>query len=304
MEMDTVLCEAARKRRLLLLWGNSPFALPERIHGERVPILNRLAKAAAEVPPATELTNWPPLPILSLDPANCIERAFQKKGIPLQVLYCCQEVPRQGQHSLFKLAGDLATRRGLVLSREEVRALWSDADKRYLLEQAGRLVQGGAVLFLGAASTSEDLSVWWPVLLPILQGIALFAPASSAAQWPQGVKCLQLDTQMVASAIKEILVQEGQPDSTERNSNSAPIDYHRGFQILYQRLSATDYMLQGELATLEARFEDNKHREALFDGSENTRSERAQIVHALNEFALAHLGISFVDLCRGKDTPS
>ena len=45
-----------------------------------------------------------------------------------------------------KLAGDLATRSGVVLSRAEIGELRSDATKRHLLDEARRVVEGGALL--------------------------------------------------------------------------------------------------------------------------------------------------------------
>ncbi len=77
------------------------------------------------------------------------------------------------------------------------------------------------------------------------------------------------------------------------------MDYPRGFQRLQEYLAQTAPARMAELATLEERFQKNERAERLYGGSENTRHERSQIIHALNVLALETLGISFNDLCMG-----
>ncbi len=78
------------------------------------------------------------------------------------------------------------------------------------------------------------------------------------------------------------------------------MDYELGFETLKACLVRADRKLQSEFATLEERFKENERAARLFGSSENTRNERNQIVHALNNLALEHCGVSFNDLCRGK----
>lgn len=75
------------------------------------------------------------------------------------------------------------------------------------------------------------------------------------------------------------------------------MNYEHGFQALKACVAGAEAGVRTELATLEARFEDNDRAERLFGPSEGTRATRAQIVYALNEFALRHCGASFNDLC-------
>ncbi|MBN1876013.1 MAG: caspase family protein [Anaerolineae bacterium] len=56
--------------------------------------------------------------------------------------------------------------------------------------------------------------------------------------------------------------------------------------------------------TLEARFNKNENDELILGTSENTRNEHNQIMRALNALALARCGISFNDLCEGKQPPA
>ena len=51
--------------------------------------------------------------------------------------------------------------------------------------------------------------------------------------------------------------------------------------------------------TLENRFWENDGKAKLFGENEASRTERAQIVYALNELALEHCGVSFNELCQG-----
>ena len=68
------------------------------------------------------------------------------------------------------------------------------------------------------------------------------------------------------------------------------LDYERGLRDLKGRLS-TESMV--EYLTLEARLRENLRRERLFGSTEAIRSERAEIILALNEFALRSCNISF-----------
>jgi 3',5'-cyclic AMP phosphodiesterase CpdA len=150
------------------------------------------------------LATLPPLPILSLDPSDRLERAFVKAGVPLQVVRSRQDVSTQGQHSLLKLAGDLPARTGVVLSRAELRELQTDPDKRYLLDEARRLVVGGTLLLLGCDPADEDFRAWWAALAPTFRGAALFAVGESSAPWQEGVACLGPDFEAVSAAMRAV----------------------------------------------------------------------------------------------------
>lgn len=58
-----------------------------------------------------------------------------------------------------------------------------------------------------------------------------------------------------------------------------------------------------DFLSLEARYNKNENDELILGISENTRNERNQIMRALNALALAQCGISFNDLCEGKQPP-
>jgi predicted DNA-binding protein len=82
------------------------------------------------------------------------------------------------------------------------------------------------------------------------------------------------------------------------------MDYKRGLAQLRTCLERRVPDKLTEFNTLEERFHKNQRAERLFGSSENTRNEHSQIIYGLNELALEHCGISFNDLCMGRQLPS
>jgi len=210
MDLPPALTRACRQGRLLVLWGALPWPLAAQPPPNRALALNQwAAQAETRPPPALALARLPPLPLLSLDPSGRVERAFAQAGIPLQVVGTRHDVPAhdpaagsgRGRHVLLKLAGDLGTRSGVVLSRAEVRELQNDADKRHLLDEARRLAGGGALLLLGCDPANQDFRAWWSALAPAFRSAAFFALGEPSAAWPQGVACLGSDFEGLSAAL-------------------------------------------------------------------------------------------------------
>jgi hypothetical protein len=203
MTLPESLTQALHGGRLLVLWGALPFPLAARAPADRGPALDRLPVAPA-LPAAMQggLTSLPPLPILSLDAGERLERAFAAAGVPLQAVRGRGDVPTRGRHSLLKLAGDLGSRTGVVLSRAEVRELRRDPEKRYLLDEARGTVQGGAVLLLGCDPADGDFGAWWAALAPLFRDAAPFAVGDAAAPWPEGIACMGPDLAALAEALR------------------------------------------------------------------------------------------------------
>ena len=203
MNLPDTLTQACRQGRLALLWGTLPFPLAERSPANRALALKRWAEDAGELPPpGLPLGELPPLPILSLDPTDRVERAFTRAGVSLQVVRTRHDVPARGRHALLKLAGDLKARAGVVLSRAELRELHSDPRKRYLLDQARQRARGGALLLLGCDPASADFRAWWSVLAPALRDAAFFAVGEEpGAAWPEDVALLGPDFQALSAAL-------------------------------------------------------------------------------------------------------
>jgi hypothetical protein len=76
------------------------------------------------------------------------------------------------------------------------------------------------------------------------------------------------------------------------------MNYEQGLEQITLRARGTSW--QVECALYEARLRDNLYWEGRYGSTEQTRSDRAQIVEQLNRLAYENLHISFVDLCIGK----
>jgi nucleoside phosphorylase len=202
MALPQALTQAALKGKLLAVWGDSPFPLEAHPPANRAVAISRLLSRSTAWEPAGGLTDLPPLSVLSLDASDRVERAFAQAGMALQVVYSRQHAPARGRRSLLKLAGDLETRSGVVLSQAEIGELHSDADKRYLLDEASRAAEGGAVLLLGCDPASKGFCTWWEVLAPIFRGLGCFAVGEPAAAWPKDVTCLGPDLTTVSAGLR------------------------------------------------------------------------------------------------------
>ncbi len=189
-QLPPELQAALQHQRLLVVWGALPFELPPRLSGERAVLINKLITEAAQLPAAhIRLSVTPPLPILSLDPTDRIEREFG--GRSLNVLLTRRDVPTLRVHHLLKLAGDLKSRTGLVLSREEVQHLLADEDKRYLLDQVRQITEyDSAVMLVECDPASEDFKAWWAILRPAFGPAPIFAAGDSSTVWPDEVTYL------------------------------------------------------------------------------------------------------------------
>lgn len=82
------------------------------------------------------------------------------------------------------------------------------------------------------------------------------------------------------------------------------MDYERGLNALKVLAQGHDWLQ--DFTLFEARLRENLTKERRFGSSESLRSDRAQIVDALNALALAKVGQSFNDLCLASSptTPS
>jgi len=212
-ELPLELQHALQNQRLLIVWGDVPFELPPRVMGERAVMINRLLNEAAKLPALRiRLSVTLPLPILSFDPADRIEREFQANDRALRVMKSSQDLPARQQHTLIKLAGDLNSRTGLVLSREEVQHLSGDEDKRYLLDLVRQIVEGGAVIIvkdLGGASAKpprpdDDFRAWWSIIRPAFGATPIFAAGEPSTVWPEGVTYLGSVQDVVNAAFASI----------------------------------------------------------------------------------------------------
>jgi len=204
-----------RQVQLLLLWGDLPFRLMPHVPPDvRALLLSDITGIREPAGTGAEwLPSLPPVPILSLDPGDRVERAFKAAGMPLKVVRTQRDLPVKAQHSLIKLAGDLETRSGVVLSLAEIRELRNDPEKRYLLAEARRAAEGGALLMVGCNPADGDFRAWWAALAPTFQDVDLYAVGEPSAPWPEGVTCLGSDLE-AARAVLEGAGDENEPEVT------------------------------------------------------------------------------------------
>ena len=79
------------------------------------------------------------------------------------------------------------------------------------------------------------------------------------------------------------------------------MDYKRGIDALRQLAEGTDWYQ--DFTVHEAPLRENLRDERRYGPSEQTRRDRTRIVDQLNVLALKHLGMSFNDLCMGRQPP-
>jgi hypothetical protein len=201
MALPLALERACRQRRLLLVWGSSPYPLEEHEVVNRAVVLGRWLEQPVQAP-SVPLHALPPLLILSVDPSQRVEQAFQQAGVPLHVVRSRRDAVARGRHSLLKLAGDLAERYGVVLGQAEIFRLRGDADKCSMLDEAARAASGGAVLLAGCNPLSEDFRSWWLVLEPLFKRAACFALGDPEVDWPPGITCLDTTFEQLEAELR------------------------------------------------------------------------------------------------------
>ena len=226
--------------RRLVLWGKLPFPLVNRVAADQR--WRRLDGLPTTFDPAGTEAEWlpslPPLPVLSLDPGDRVERAFKAAGKRLRVVLTQRDVPARDRHNLIKLAGDLGRRSGVVLSRAEIPELRSDAEKRHLLKETRRAVEGGTLLLVGCDPASDDFRAWWAALVPVFEGADLYAVGERAAAWPEGVECLGSDLEAARAALEGAGVESGLAARPNTATKSEPA-------VRYQISTVRDLLLAG-----------------------------------------------------------
>ena len=221
MSLPSALSQAYRHHRLLILWGETPFALLERPPTNQALQINTWQAEAKTLPePVYPLGHLPPLTTLSLDPTDRLEQHFAQAGVPLKVITTLADVPAQQGHNLLKLAGHLPTRQGLVLSRGELSCVFQHGDKRHLLTEARRLVEGGALLLLACRPTDDDFRAWWPLVKAALNPGAIFALTDPESTWPAEITPLNLSFAALAEDLQALQPEPLSPETATQSPAS------------------------------------------------------------------------------------
>lgn len=191
-----LLYQAWQRCRPALIWAATPFELVAPSENRVLAVNVWAAEVEALLPVEVDFADLPPAAILSLDPTARLADCFRGQGLPLCVVRGGEQVARPEEHVLYPLAGDLAARSGLVLTREEVRDLGrDDVKRRWQLEpwlDAARVA--GTVVLLGAEPAQAAFRAWWEGLLQSgLAGVDVLAVGDAAAGWPAGITAVAAD---------------------------------------------------------------------------------------------------------------
>ena len=185
------LVEAWQTGRLALVWAATPFDLaPET--ASRPAVIAQWQQQSQALPGlghALDLNQLPVASILSLDPSDRLLRLFNQQRLRVSIVRDRAEVPQTGEHVLYPLAGELARREGLILTRQDLRQVrQNEIKRRWLLEPWLQVARASAVLLLGADPAHPTFAAWWAELLePALTERPVFAAAENGDAWPAGV---------------------------------------------------------------------------------------------------------------------
>ncbi len=188
------LVQAWQTDRLAIIWGATPFDLaPEPAN--RPAVIGQWQEQAKSLPGLghdLDLDQLPLAPILSLDPGDRLLRLFNQQRLRVSVVRDRDDVPQPGEHVLYPLAGDLARREGLVLTRHDLQQVWQNEIKqRWMLAPWLQVAQEGAVLLLGVDPAHPTFAAWWADLLgPALAQQPVFAATEPGSTWPAGVTAI------------------------------------------------------------------------------------------------------------------
>jgi hypothetical protein len=218
-EPPTLITAALQARRLLLVWAEVPFLPPGRPTNPPSLVINRWQRDAQALSPVPwPVPQLPPLTILSLDPSDRIEAAFREADVPLNVLCAREDVINPHQHNLIKLAGDLASRSGLLFTSADVRDVPNDPDKAHLLEEARRVARGGVVLMVGDAPNKQFVQLWNELIRAYASDARHhFALGPADAHWPKDVKHLSID-------VNGVLVRLADFEQVPPKAGASPLD--------------------------------------------------------------------------------
>lgn len=200
----------------------------------------------------------------------------------------------------------------LVVTDRDHTDLLRSRDKEAIVAEVRRALRFNTVLFLGHDLSDPDFRFLFDQVAESRFARTAYAvwpglPEVDTRMWrDRGIVILDEDPLGLLAASTPLVqgAPGGQPPTPPSPtppsvSSDGDLSVQRGFEALRNCLQAAGGQRLSELATLEDRFQANQRAERLFGGSENTRNQRAQIVFALNELALATCGVSFNELCQG-----
>ncbi len=218
----SLLVEACQTRKLLLVWADTPFPPQETLRQPAASLINQWQSAVAQCAPLP----WgqavlPSLPVLSLDSTARLEAAASDAATVVTL----RDVVAQGRPTVLKLAGDLASRAGLFLTWDDVRAARNDRDKAHILREAAHIAASGVVLVL-SQNPGPTFDRFWTTLLALAlcDAAHLLALGPPDYPWPAPLACIGPidDATAIFSHLQAVIPivphRPTQPEGTQRDA--------------------------------------------------------------------------------------
>jgi len=246
---------------------------------------------------------------------DLLELAFQEAGVGINRVVRSSDVAfiRPDRPTLIKLYGDAQQPDTLVITDRDHSDLLRDREREPLLDEVRRAFRRNTVLFIGYNLSDPDFRFLFDQIAESRFARTVYAvwpglPETDVQMWrDRGIVILDVDPLGILNEFEVSFV----PDDRSRPTSVAPaspsyavgddMDYERGLNALKRLAESTDWYR--DFVVQEARLRENLQAKRRYGDTEIRRAERAEITERLNALGLKHCGISFNDLCLGKQPP-
>jgi hypothetical protein len=249
---------------------------------------------------------------------NLLELAFQQAGGRINRVVRGSDVSfiKPDHPTLIKLYGDAQQPDTLVVTDRDHSDLLRDRDKEVLLDEVRRAFRRNTVLFLGYNLSDPDFRFLFDQIAESRFARAAYAvwpglPEADVRMWrDRGIFILDADPFGILGEVVTQPIPSSQPETTiPVTISSSPrggndMNYERGLQALESFVKPEDPDTWRDFTLYKGQLLENLGKERRFGTTETLRSERFQIVDKLNPMALRLTGLSFTDLCLGKQPTS
>lgn len=240
---------------------------------------------------------------------NLLELAFQQAGVALNRVVRGGDVSfiNPDRPTLIKLYGDAGQPDTLVVTDRDHSDLLRDREREPLIDEVRRAMRLNTVLFIGYNLADPDFRFLFDQVAESRFARTAYAvwpglPEADVRMWrDRGIVIVETEPfDMVTGAAAPAGSTGGAQAVIPVSSlgGGTDMDYERGLDALKQRAEGTDWYQ--DFAVHEAALRDNLRDERRYGPSEQTRRDRTRVVDQLNALALHRLGVSFNDLCIGK----
>ena len=116
----------------------------------------------------------------------------------------------------------------------ELSRAFQHRDKRHLLTEARRLVEGGALLLLACQPADDDFRAWWPLIKGALNPATILALTDPESTWPAEITPLSFSFAALAAGLQALQPESPspetvtQPPASEREGSTYHIHIEQG----------------------------------------------------------------------------